>query len=69
MAGEQLFQDHVMLLFADKLRNDESFCIKFWSALANVEWFHIGNGYRVSYSFRAAGGLISYTRSSGSYMD
>lgn len=44
---------------------DDSFATEVWCALANVDWHNPGrNLLNVSYSFRAAGGLIEELRGS-----
>lgn len=63
------FEDAVRRAFGDKFKTDETFCCEFWSALANVEWYHPKSGLSASYSFRAAGGLIAELRGEGDYMD
>jgi hypothetical protein len=63
------FEDDLRDLFKERLRSSEEDCRDMWGALCNVDWNHPAYDAPVSYSFRAAGGLISEVLGEGCYMD
>jgi hypothetical protein len=64
------FDRDVERLLGRRIRASREEAIEFWSALANVGWFHESQPEQeVSYSFRAAGGLIAQIRAEGDYLD
>lgn len=64
------FDDDVRAAIGGRLRASDEDAIAFWSALANQGWVHYtAPAQEVSYSFRAAGGLIAEIRGEGDYMD
>lgn len=64
------FESDVCDLLGRELAASEMNCAQFWSSLANIRWFHeSAKDQEVSYSFRAAGDLISRIIGKGHYMD
>jgi hypothetical protein len=64
------FDDDVRAALGSEIRASDEAASEFWSSLANVGWFHESEpDEEVSYSFRAAGGLIAQIRANGSYLD
>jgi hypothetical protein len=64
------FETDVNDLLGDRIRESDELAAEFWSALANVDWYHADFANDAcSYSFRAAGDLIAAIRQSGNYMD
>lgn len=63
------FESDVINAIGKEIREDDETAKAFWSALANVDWYHPKDKLEVAYSFRSAGHLISSIRDSGSYMD
>jgi hypothetical protein len=64
------FDADVRAVLGTHLRESEECSAQFWSALANVGWFHeSAPDEEVGYSFRAAGGLIAQIRAEGDYLD
>lgn len=55
--------------FKDRMIEDHELCKNIWSALANVTWYNPEAHIEVSYSFRAAGGLIAEIIGQGDYME
>ena len=69
----QHFEDTIIKYLGERMKTDQELCVRVWSSLANVDWYYIKNipenCHEVSYSFRAAGGLIARVRRQGDYMD
>jgi hypothetical protein len=67
----QKFSDDFRELFTKKVREDETFGVELWSALANVRWYHQDDPSHEDqgYSFRGAGALIASMLCHGDYMD
>lgn len=66
------FENAIKEYFGERMKTDEELCRKIWSSLANVDWYYIGERpllLEVSYSFRAAGGMIANIIERGDYMD
>lgn len=64
------FDDDVRAVLGSQIRANDEAATEFWSSLANVGWFHESQPEQeVSYSFRAAGGLIAEIRGEGDYID
>lgn len=63
------FEAAIERQFGDELRKPDGMGAELWSALANVDWYHPEKHLAVSYSFRAAGGMIAEIIGAGCYMD
>ena len=59
--GDKLFEETVIRLFGDALREDENFCHRFWSSLANFNWLH-QDGLQALAGLRDTVNLISKIR-------
>lgn len=73
MGGRYLNQDDdfemaVFRSLGNLIRENDDVARDMWSALANQDWIS-ENGDTASYSFRAAGDLVSAVRGRGNYMD
>lgn len=66
--SEERFAEALRVGLGDKIKDDDVAKL-LWSALANVEWYHIESHAEVGYSFRAAGALIADLRGEGDYLD
>ena len=66
--AEDEFEMAVDRALGDSMRSSHEQCRRMWSALANMSWRH-ENGDTASYSFRAAGDLISAIIRRGDYLD
>ena len=65
---DDAFEAMVERTLGDIVRGDAIVSRKLWSALSNVQWQHATHG-NVSYSFRAAGDLVSALIGDGCYLD
>mgnify|MGYP003325198580 CR=1 FL=1 len=66
------FENAIAKYLGERMKTDDELCSNVWSSLANVDWYYILDEKdfgAVSYSWRAAGGLISNIIDRGSYMD
>ena len=62
------FEAVVDRAIGDRMRSDGGCGVDLWSALTNVEW-HGSDDQIVSYSFRAAGDLVTWVREEGNYIE
>ncbi len=63
-----VFEHDMDRLMGDRMRSDDSFCVRVWGTLANMTWRNALISEDVGYSFRAAGDLIAAIRREGDYM-
>jgi len=63
------FEAMIKRTLGDEMKAHDGVCVELWCALANVDWYHPEKHFAVSYSFRAAGGMIADVIERGGYMD
>lgn len=67
--GYDEFEAMIKRTLGDEMKSNDAACIELWCALANVDWYQPEKHFAVSYSFRAAGGMIADVIERGNYMD
>ena len=75
MDYQQKFEEDLLTLFANRIKEEDEFAAEFWSAFGGVHWYQESDpnkfnpGYSYYISGRHAAALISEIQGKGEYTD